>query len=303
MKKFIILSFLILPYFLSFAQKVPFETLETFSEEINNIQRKADGKSYLDGKQYYEISFPESSFFVSFYNQLATKVVYKENNGEEILELTEKIDLTKAINIKDMENGGTAGALRLYFPAGIIKTQIFKKGDLIQTLNVNYIEVFFDKSNKNDKERLLLQLNQLIAEIKKAKNSTELIKDFFKTYFVKTVVKPYGDAKSFDYEFTNDAQIIYRKGLTKNQDDLRNPFQWYYIKLSEIKIEITKSQKILFGNLIGITISNLKGHIPHGMGKKFVKVEDTKYEASHIVIPFKPEAESELVKLKDIIVK
>lgn len=303
MKKNLILIVVFLNVFMSFGQDVPFETLEKFSKEINDLQRKAEGKIYSEGKFNVEVSFPETSFIVYFHNQLATSSIYKKWNDREILALSENIDLSKSIGIKYTEIDGEAGSFRIYFPEGSIKTQIFEEGELVQTLTENYVELFYDKSNENDKNKLLEKLNQLIAELKKEKDSTELIKNFFKTYFVKTAVKPYGDVKIFDYEFTNDALIIYRHGLTKNQDDVRNPYQWYHIKLSDLKIGMFKTDKFLFDNLLGLTISNVKGLIPHGNGKKFVKVQDTKYTATHIIVPFKLEAEFDFNKLKEMIAK
>ena len=132
-------SILFLISFASNAQNVSFEILENFSKEINNLQRKADGKTYSDGKHYYEVSFPETSFDVSFHNQLATKVVYKKWDGREIVAITENIDLSKAIDIKDMGYGGIAGAVRIYFPTGCLKTQIIENGELINTLDETYV--------------------------------------------------------------------------------------------------------------------------------------------------------------------
>ncbi len=170
MKKKLILSFILLCSFINFAQNVSFEILENFSKEINNLQRKADGRTYSDGKHYYEVSFPETSFDVSFHNQLATKVVYKKWGGREIVAITENIDLSKAIDIKDMAYGGIAGAVRIYFPSGSLKTQIIENGELINILNETYVEVFYDKSNGDDKYSLISKLNELIYTINKTKN-------------------------------------------------------------------------------------------------------------------------------------
>ena len=170
MKKVLILTALFFNLFISLAQVVPFETLESFSKDINNLQLKADGKTYSDGTYFYEVSFPENSFYVSFYNQLASKIVYKKKEGKEILALTENIDLTKAIDIKDMAYGGLAGAARICFPTNSIKTQIFENGALKQTVNENYVEVFYDKTNGVDKFSLISKLNELIYVINKTQN-------------------------------------------------------------------------------------------------------------------------------------
>jgi TPR repeat protein len=86
------------------------------------------------------------------------------------LEITENIDLSKAIDIKDMAYGGIAGAVRIYFPTGSLKMQIIENGELINTLNETYVEVFYDKTNDIDKYRLISRLNELIAGIHKTKN-------------------------------------------------------------------------------------------------------------------------------------
>lgn len=168
MKKLLIISTLHLCSFISFAQKVPFEILEKFSKEINILQKNANGKIYTDGKTYYEVTFPETSFDVSFHNQLATKVVYKKGKGKEIMAITENIDLSKAQDIKDMAFGGTAGTMRIYFPKNTIKTQLYENGELINTINEAYVEIFYDKSSDNDKLICIAKVNELVSIIKEA---------------------------------------------------------------------------------------------------------------------------------------
>jgi len=170
MKKLLIISTLHLCSFISFAQKVPFEILEKFSKEINILQKNANGKIYTDGKTYYEVTFPETSFDVSFHNQLATKVVYKKGKGKEIMAITENIDLSKAQDVKDMAFGGTAGTMRIYFPKNTIKTQLYENGELINTINEAYVEIFYDKSSDNDNLISVAKVNELISIIKETQN-------------------------------------------------------------------------------------------------------------------------------------
>lgn len=154
----------------SFAQKVPFETLEVFSKEISNFQKNANGKIYTDGKAHYELTFPETSFNVSFHNQLATKIVYKKNDTKETLEITENIDLSKALDVKDMALGGVAGSMRIYFPVGSIKTKVYENNDLKHTYSETYVEIFYDKSSDNDNLICVAKVNELISIIKETQN-------------------------------------------------------------------------------------------------------------------------------------
>jgi TPR repeat protein len=170
MKKSITLSTLLLCSFISIAQTVPFEILEKFSKEINILQKNANGKIYTDGKTYYEVTFPETSFDVSFHNQLATKVVYKKWEGKEIMAITDNIDLSKAQDIKVTAFGGLAGAMRIYFPNNTIKTQLYENGKLINTINETYVEIFYDKSSDNDKLICIAKINELISIIKETQN-------------------------------------------------------------------------------------------------------------------------------------
>ncbi len=114
------------------------------------------------------------------------------------------------------------------------------------------------------------------------------IKEFFVINFVKIPVsiKGYEDVKQYDYEIRSDAIIIYTKGITNNQDNQRNRYQWYYLPIKEIQIldinnttQIFKNEDVLRLGLIN------KKWIPHGQEKKFIKLENTKYSTPTVTIP------------------
>jgi hypothetical protein len=267
---------------INFAQNVSFEILETFSKQINNLQRTADGKLYSDGKDYYEVSFTENSFNVSFHNQLATKIVYKKWSGREILALTESIDLSKAIDIKDMAYGGIAGAVRIYFPAGSIKTQIFENGELKQTLNENYVEVFYDKSNGDDKYSLISKLNELIYTINKNKNKpydSWLLQAYYyyrpydaskKGEFLQELVSinnPYGVyEKAYNYYRQKDntnARIWFQKAI-----DLGNYDGYFWLASTYFATDINEYERLDQKGINLNAFNSLKSSADFDYGRK-----------------------------------
>jgi|GEM_PF-6290881 hypothetical protein len=115
------------------AQKVPYEKLEAFSKEISQIQLEANGKSYNDGTNDIEISFPEENFTVLFNSQLATNVVYKKSGSKELMYLTENISLGRVVGFTSEVMDNNIVVWKINFGKFTVTTQIFEDGKLIDT--------------------------------------------------------------------------------------------------------------------------------------------------------------------------
>lgn len=220
MKKITVAAFLAFWSVISFAQVVPFETLQSFSKEINDFQKNANGKIYADGQAYYEVSFPETSFNVNFHNQLATKVVYKKNGDKETLEVTENIDFSQATEFKDMAYGGLVGTIRIYFPVGSVKTKYYENGELKHSYSETYVEIFYDKANNNDKYICTAKLCELISIIKETQNKPFedwLLQSYYHNRFAKNAKFKMADNFKLESQLDrlidrNNKFAIYEKG-------------------------------------------------------------------------------------------
>jgi hypothetical protein len=152
----------------SYGQKVPYEKLEGLSKEISQLQLEANGKSYNDGINDIEISFPEENFTVSISSHLGTKAIYKKSNDKELLYLTENIDLSKAIGMVSFSISKDMLGLKLYFPQGYLKTQIIENGTKSKTINEEYLEFFRIKKDLNGAS-IFNHIDDLCSSIKKEK--------------------------------------------------------------------------------------------------------------------------------------
>lgn len=147
---------IILVFFISvnaLAQNIAYEMLDSFSNRISELQTQANGFSYMDGNDKYELSFPEENFKVWVSTRMATNAVYKKKENKEVLELTENIDLTKSISFKAYYGNNQMVCFRMMFPEGSIQTKVFEDGILSETKSDNHVDFFStinqSKTNSN----------------------------------------------------------------------------------------------------------------------------------------------------------
>ncbi len=145
MKKTILLVTLFLISINAVAQKMPYQELDSLSAKISALQSAADGLTYKDGKDNYELSFPKENFKAFAANRLAMNAVYKKNGASDILELTENVDLTKITSFKVHFGNDQIICFRMVFPEGSIKTKVYENGLLIKTVTDNYIDFYSNK--------------------------------------------------------------------------------------------------------------------------------------------------------------
>lgn len=156
--------------FLINAQTIPYEKLDSISSEISILQLKANDLPYKDAKgNEYEISFSDKNFEILFHNQLAYKSVYKKWDDKEILALTENIDLSKVTAITKHTSFTNVILVKLYFPTGYLKTELFENGILTNTITEEYLEFF---TTNLSREKLADSLYDLVVLFKITKGLT-----------------------------------------------------------------------------------------------------------------------------------
>ena len=103
----------------------------------------------------------------------------------------------------------------------------------------------------------------------------------------------------YDYEIRFDAIIIYKKGITNNQDNLRNRYNWYYLPMTEVEILDIKNSTPFFKDedVLRLGLINNKW-ITHVAEKKFIKLENSKYSTPIVYIPMSINNREEWNKVK-----
>jgi hypothetical protein len=145
MTKTIITAILILISFVTNAQKIPYEKLDSLSASISKLQLKANNLVYNDGKDDYILSFPEKNFQILYSTGKAQKAVRKKKGETEYLYLTENIDLTKATEIKQALSTGVVGVLRMNFREAM-NTQVYINGNYTKTITEYSLDFFYDRN-------------------------------------------------------------------------------------------------------------------------------------------------------------
>ncbi|MCK7555980.1 hypothetical protein MKQ70_13495 [Chitinophaga sedimenti] len=111
------------------SQNLSYESLDAYSKAISSFQMGADKLSYTERGTQYEFGFTESSFRITFYNQLATEAYYKSFEGRDVLTLTEGIDLSKVRGITWEEFSEGVILVRLHFVKGFkVNTRLIENG-------------------------------------------------------------------------------------------------------------------------------------------------------------------------------
>lgn len=145
--------FIIFLIAISAKAQIRYETLDSLSSSISEMEKQVEGKEYKeDDGEVYRLSFPWENFKVYFYNKLATKAEYQETNGTETLLLTEDIDFSKATGLTVSKDYNKVAYIKVDFPSGHIKTQVFENGNLVGTVNRTSLE-FYSQYGAVDKNR------------------------------------------------------------------------------------------------------------------------------------------------------
>jgi hypothetical protein len=142
MKK-VITQLLILICSVSATPQMSPAVIDSLSAAISSIEKMTDGKTYKDSKGVeHALRFPAKSFTLSSSNRLASKAVYKKQGDNEILAITENIDLSKVTGISISDDYKRVAYIQLDFPKGHLKTQLFRDGKSAGSQNDDYLEFF-----------------------------------------------------------------------------------------------------------------------------------------------------------------
>jgi hypothetical protein len=166
--KYLIILICIVAGLKSVAQKVPYEKLDSLSNQISKLQLGANNLVYFVGQTEYKLSFPEKNFQVRFYNQLATLAAYKLSDNEELLHLYENIDLARVSDITFNDVYGEVFTVELYFKDEITidRKTVDSKGVVNTTYTYPSISIFC--RNGEDNRKLVSALFKLCSALKKA---------------------------------------------------------------------------------------------------------------------------------------
>jgi hypothetical protein len=214
--------------YLIIAQTIPYRKLDSLSTVFSKYQLEANGYSYNDGSQNYEVSFPEQNFKIWAYNRKASYSIYKKWGDKEILASTDNIDLTKVDSIQWLNSWQTPSSeflfvFRIYFPKNSLITQLFENGKLIKTINEGYIDYFIMFTNKPDFSsykfmKFYTEFINLIYLLKEEKNiKTTFSLEQIKNDWIAAIDNKSGNAASEDFKsfITKYPKTLYSAYATK----------------------------------------------------------------------------------------
>lgn len=316
MKPIIIIVILLLLSISVKAQKVPYEKLEAFSKEISQFQLEVNGKSYNDGTNNIEISFPEENFTVSFESQLATNVVYLKKDNKELMYLSENIDMAKVKGITVELIDGKILLYKLHFDVYYFFTKIFENDVLIDTTIHNNL-VIYAKYNENYSatvpsicEKLCLTLQKergMITDEEISEQNVDYVilskEEFVKKHpnSIKSMQvqnifneKKIVDEKRGEIELINYNPSNFKLGLSI--EDTKKEYQDLQLKISKKKnlseefdeliskngdIKFLIKNNVICGYIKVLDKVDLKGHYSDEGDKLYLqgksKIEDLKY--------------------------
>jgi hypothetical protein len=232
MKKIITILLIIQATFSLYAQTVSYEKLDSISTEISKMQSEVNGKTYNYGESEFELSFPEENFKVFYHNQLATKAIYKKQNGKELLYLTENIDFSKATGYVYGITDSNILSLRVYFPAAYLKTQLYENGVLVNTISEESLE-FFRINKKVDKTITYLLFNLITSlQIEKGlltkEERSNQNKDFSLTLSI-------SDAQKFILKYPFSINNMYLKTYIKQLEEAEKKGEEVFMNFTYFK--------------------------------------------------------------------
>lgn len=130
--------------------KYGFEVFERHSNSISKLQKSADNQFF--GSPGIQVSFPDQSFTAFSYNRKAQHIVYRKIGNTETADLTEDIDFSKATGLDIQILSDSLKSVRVYFPAGSLKTKMYSgaiKTNEIQPEYLDfYVRHFYDPERK-----------------------------------------------------------------------------------------------------------------------------------------------------------
>jgi hypothetical protein len=209
------------------AQTIPYEKLDSISDAISKLQTEANGRGFNDVDKHYEISFPTENFRILFSDQLAYKTVYKKLDEKEILVFTENIDLSEATGIIKQTSYTNIIGIKLYFPKGYLKSQIFENGILTNTVTEDYLEFYTKIEQREQLYKSILDACNIL-QIAKGSTTKEKIVEEDKDYSSLS-------NENFTKKYPNSLKTMQAKLFIKQKEEER---------LEKERLETLKQLKI-----------------------------------------------------------
>lgn len=127
----------------SFSQ-ASYHTLDSLASIIRKNHNTLNGMTFSDDKESYQISFPQDNFNILASNHMAYHSVYKQENGKELLYLTENIDFAKAayVDVGYVHNDKIVWSYKAIFPKGYLQTKVIEDGQVLRTESPDYLEFY-----------------------------------------------------------------------------------------------------------------------------------------------------------------
>ncbi|RQO31123.1 hypothetical protein DBR32_10490 [Taibaiella sp. KBW10] len=148
--------------------QIPFGKVDSIAKAISQFQLRSNNLVYNDGKNNYELNFPENNFAIVSGTGQAIKIINKKLKGTKFRYETEPIDLSKVAEVYQVKYPGRAGVLRMTFPEGV-KTKCYTNETYTSTIREYYVEFFFDREDNTALNTLLTQLERLFSLLKLGK--------------------------------------------------------------------------------------------------------------------------------------
>ncbi|NUY80514.1 hypothetical protein HUK80_06375 [Flavobacterium sp. MAH-1] len=120
---------------------------------ISSLQKMTEGKTYkdADGKMF-NLAFPETDFQIFTHDSLCDKATIK-SAAKDVIEINEGIDFSKAVGLMVGDEFKDVVGVRVYFPAGYLKTVVVTDGVQTATKSPDYLEFYclYGKVDENKK--------------------------------------------------------------------------------------------------------------------------------------------------------
>ncbi|UYQ94994.1 hypothetical protein MKQ68_07790 [Chitinophaga horti] len=114
MKHFLFLPILLINIVTVQAQKLAYERADYYSKALSGYQLAGSNGSYTIQGVKYSFAFPEASFRITFYNQMAALATYYSTGNKEMLVLVDSIDMAKVKGITYHKVGDEVVDVRLH---------------------------------------------------------------------------------------------------------------------------------------------------------------------------------------------
>ncbi|QHS59141.1 hypothetical protein [Chitinophaga agri] len=126
------------------AQKLAYERADHYTKALSSYQMDGNNISYTIHGSKYEFSYPETSFKIAFYNQLATHAVYAKYGGKEVLFLTDSINMAKVKGVTRHGMSDEVIIVRIHLAKGaspIIRD--IEDGKVVSSIKTEHVDVYF----------------------------------------------------------------------------------------------------------------------------------------------------------------